>query len=63
MFDKLTLFYNRRTGDIKEYCTGEQDMSWFGDEKQDYEIIFDYLIIDYDGISWRIPSLQGGRWK
>ena len=47
-FDKLTLFYNKRTGTIKELCTGEQDMSRFGDEQEDYEHIFGYIVIDYD---------------
>lgn len=57
MFDKLTIFYNKRTGDIKEYCTGVQDMNWFGDEKQDYEIIFDYIVIDYDGYLMNNPHM------
>lgn len=48
MDDKLTIFYNKRTGAIKELCGGEQDMNWFGEEQQDYELIFDFLIIDYD---------------
>lgn len=48
MDDKLTIFYNKRTGAIKELCGGEQDMNWFGEEAKDYELIFDYLIVDYD---------------
>lgn len=48
MEDKLTIFYNKRTGTIKELCGGEQDMNWFGDEAQDYELIFDFLVVDYD---------------
>lgn len=48
MEEKLTIFYNRRTGSIKEMCGGIQSMDWFGDEKQDYEQIFDFLIADYD---------------
>lgn len=48
MFDKLTIFYNKRTGSIKELCSGEQSMDWFGEEREDYELIFDYIIIDYD---------------
>lgn len=54
-FDKLTLFYNKRTSIIKELCTGEQDMNWFGEEKQDYEQIFDYIIVDYDGYIMQNP--------
>ena len=48
MENKLTIFYNKRTGSIKELCGGEQDMNWFGDEAQDYELIFDYIVVDYD---------------
>lgn len=48
MDDKLTIFYNKRTGTIKELCGGEQDMNWFGEEAQDYELIFDYIVVDYD---------------
>lgn len=46
--EKLTIFYNKRTGTIKEICGGEQDMDWFGEEKQDYELILDYIIVDFD---------------
>lgn len=49
MDDQLTIFYNKRTGSIKELCGGEQDMDWFGEEKQDYEQIFDYIVVDHDG--------------
>lgn len=48
MVDKLTIFYNKRTGSIKELCGGKQNMNWFGEEAKDYELIFDYLIVDYD---------------
>ena len=48
MVTKLTIFYNKRTGSIKELCGGEQDMEWFGEEAQDYELILDYLIVDFD---------------
>lgn len=46
--DKLTIFYNKRTGIIKELCSGEQDMNWFGDEAQDYELIYDFVVVDFD---------------
>lgn len=48
MEEKLTIFYNKRTGSIKELCGGEQTMAWFGDEAEDYELIFDYLVVDYN---------------
>lgn len=49
MNEKLTIYFNKRTGTIKELCSGEQDMSWFGDEKEDYEQIYDFVTVDYDG--------------
>ena len=48
MEDELTVFYNKRTGSIKELCGGRQDMDWFGDEAQDYELIYDFVVVDYD---------------
>ena len=48
MEDKLTIYFNKRTGTIKELCSGTQDMSWFGDEEQDYELIYDFIVVDND---------------
>ena len=48
MEDKLTIYFNKRTGTIKELCSGEQDMSWFGDEQQDYGLIYDFIVVDND---------------
>lgn len=48
MENKLTVYYNKRTGTIKELCSGIQDMSWFGDEEQDYELIYDFIAVDND---------------
>jgi len=44
----LTIFYNKRTGSIKELCGGKQNMGWFGNEQQDYEQIFNYVHVDFD---------------
>ena len=48
MEDKLTIYFNKRTGTIKELCSGIQNMSWFGDEEQDYELIYDFIVVDND---------------
>lgn len=48
MENTLTIFYNKRTGSIKELCGGKQDMNWFGEEKQDFELIFDYIHVPFD---------------
>ena len=46
--EQMTIFYNKRTGGIKELCSGIQTMDWFGAEKEDYEQIFDFLVVDLD---------------
>ena len=46
--EQMTIFYNKRTGSIKELCSGEQTMDWFGAEKEDYEQIFDRLVVELD---------------
>ena len=42
--DFVTLFYNKRTGTIKDYCTGTQSMGFYGDEQQDFEQIFSCVV-------------------
>lgn len=46
--DEMTLFYNRRTGELIAYVTGESDMGYFGDNEPDYIKIYDYLIVELD---------------
>lgn len=48
MIEKITLFYLKRTGKVKCFCTGEQSMEYFADEKEDMALIMDFIIIDYD---------------
>lgn len=44
----MTLFYSKRSGDIQTFCSGIQDMNFFDENKKDYEIIWDFLIVDKD---------------
>lgn len=46
MFDKITLFYSKNTNKIKLYCTGEQTMDYFGEDKEDYN--YDFIVVKYD---------------
>lgn len=44
----MTIYFNKRTGTITDLCTGENDMNWYGDEKEDYALIFDFVVVEYD---------------
>lgn len=46
--DKMTLFYSKRSGEIKSYTTGITDMGYFGDDKVDMEVIYDFIVVDLD---------------
>ena len=46
--EQVTIFYNKRTGGIKELCSGIQTLDWFGAEKEDYEQIFSCLVVELD---------------
>lgn len=46
MFDKLTIFYSLNTKKPKIYCTGEQSMDYFGEDKDDFN--YGFIVIDYD---------------
>lgn len=48
MQSKMTLFYSKQTKEIKCMATGIQDMNFFGEDKIDFEIIYDYLVVDKD---------------
>ena len=44
--DKITLFYSLKTGKVKCYCTGVQDMNYFGEDKEDYN--YGVLVVEND---------------
>lgn len=46
--DKMTLFYSKRTGEIKAYTTGISDMGYYGDDEEDFSIIYDFIVADRD---------------
>lgn len=46
--EKMTVFYNKRLGLIKETIDGIQDMSVYGVEEEDYRKIYDFIIVDRD---------------
>ncbi|WP_026887731.1 hypothetical protein [Clostridium beijerinckii] len=48
MNEKMTIFYRKSTGDLTDMAVGEQDMNAYGDLKADYELIYDFVVVDYD---------------
>ena len=46
--DKMTIYYRKKTGEIKEFMSGECDMSVFGVEQEDYELIWDFIVVEID---------------
>ena len=46
--DKMTIYYRKKTGKIKEFMSGECDMSVFGAEQEDYELIWDFIVVEID---------------
>lgn len=46
--NKMTIFYRKANGEIKNIVTGIQDMSFFGEEEGDYSLIWDYVVLDKD---------------
>ncbi len=45
----MTVFYNKRLGDIVSIVDGEQDMRTYGKEQKDYEKIHDFIVVPFNG--------------
>lgn len=45
---KMTVFFSKSTGDIKNIVKGVHDMSFYGDNEQDFSIIWDLEVLNYD---------------
>ena len=46
--NKMTIFYNKRLGSIQAIVGGTQNMSCFGEQEEDFKIIYDYIVVDKD---------------
>ena len=44
----MTVFYFKRTGEIKNISYGISDMSFYGDNQEDYSLIIDFIIVNMD---------------
>jgi hypothetical protein len=48
MDTQMTVFYNTRTGTIKGLVGGAQDMTIYGTEQIDYELIYSFIVVPFD---------------
>jgi hypothetical protein len=48
MQNNMTVFYRKKTGEIKTIIGGINDMSAFGAEQEDMELIWGYVVIPRD---------------
>lgn len=44
----MTAYFRRANGEIKHIIPGIQDMSLFGDEQDDYKLIWEYIVLPRD---------------
>lgn len=48
MNKKMTLYFSKSSREVTRYMTGISDMGAFAKNKDDFEIIWDYIVIDRD---------------
>ena len=48
MDEFMTIYFRNLNGEIKIIMSGSYDMDVFGDEKEDYIMIWDYIVVEYD---------------
>ncbi len=53
---KMTIFYFKSSGIIREMSTGVQNMSSYGIHQADYEQILDYIVADLDMYVYDHPN-------
>lgn len=53
---KMTVFYNKRIGLINCIFSGIQDFSVYGEEAEDFKLILDAVVLDYDEFVISNPS-------
>lgn len=46
--NSMTIYYRKTNGEIKHIIAGIQDMYLFGDEKEDYELIWNFTVLPRD---------------
>ena len=45
---KMTIFYSKSSGEVKGTCSGIQSFKMYGEDAEDFSIIWDVIILDVD---------------
>lgn len=48
METKMTIFFRKSTGDLTDVIQDEQTMDMYGELKTDYELIYSFVVVDFD---------------
>lgn len=51
--EKMTIFYRKRTLEIDALCEGEQDLRFYGQDVEDMEMIYGFIVVDHDVVLLR----------
>lgn len=52
----MTVFYSKSTGEIKNLCTGIQDMNFYREDAEDFSQIWTFIILTKDGYVLENPN-------
>ena len=44
----MTVFFRKSNGDLTDIIQDEQNMSVYGDLQADYELIYSFVVVDFD---------------
>ena len=53
----MTVFYSKTTKEVRAISGGIQDFEFFGINKDDYSIIYDKVVVEYDSYAIRNMTL------
>jgi len=48
MQDSMTIYFSKRSGESKSIVGGIQSVDIFGADREDYELIWDFIIVEKD---------------
>lgn len=62
--EKMTIFYKKRNGEVVMAISGEQTSAVFGQDEEDFNQIYDYIVTEHDNLIIKQPYdffiIEGG---